>query len=285
MDIKGALNKIAARQDLTGEEMRSVMNIIMSGEATPSQIGAFLMGMRVKGETVGEIAAAVSILREKMVPVTAPEGAIDIVGTGGADNIVVNVDRIANPSSLMVNGVTGQAAGHLIKIAARIEGGAGNDTIVAGDLGNDLLGGDGNDTLVGGKLDDWLFGDAGNDRLFAGAVANTNFVELTRHIDDLSYVATSDYVLVDDRTVIYNRTECEFSGIHTCFVADLYGVKQVGVRFGFNDKDELEYYMFRGDGKVVGQLAYLENFDEHGLRPMFARAGAAPQGTDDTSGW
>ena len=57
------------------------------------------------------------------------------------------------------------------------------------------------------------------------SVANTNFVELTRHIDDLSYVATSDYVLVDDRTIIYNRTECEFSGIHTCFVADLYGVK------------------------------------------------------------
>src|SRR5436190_3980358 len=111
------------------------------------------------------------------------------------------------------------------------------------------------------------------------SVANTNFVELTRHIDDLSYVATSDYVLVDDRTIIYNRTECEFSGIHTCFVADLYGVKQVGVRFGFNDKDELEYYMFRGDGKVVGQLAYLENFDDHGLRPMFApAAGPAPAG-------
>ena len=107
------------------------------------------------------------------------------------------------------------------------------------------------------------------------SVANTNFVELTRHIDDLSYVATSDYVLVDDRTVIYNRTECEFSGIHTCFVADLYGVKQVGVRFGFNDKDELEYYMFKGDGKVVGQLAYLENFDDHGIKPMFAPAAAA----------
>ncbi|RYE77317.1 MAG: anthranilate phosphoribosyltransferase, partial [Hyphomicrobiales bacterium] len=46
MDIKQALNKIGGRQDLTGEEMRSVMNTIMSGEATPSQIGAFLMGMR-----------------------------------------------------------------------------------------------------------------------------------------------------------------------------------------------------------------------------------------------
>ncbi len=91
MDIKGALNKIASRQDLTGEEMRSVMNTIMSGEATPSQIGAFLMGMRVKGETVGEIAAAVSILREKMVPVEAPEGVIDIVGTGGDGAETLNI--------------------------------------------------------------------------------------------------------------------------------------------------------------------------------------------------
>ena len=83
MDIKAALNKIAANRDLTGEEMRGVMTTIMEGNATPSQIGAFLMGMRVKGETVGEIAAAVSILREQMVPVQAPDDAIDIVGTGG----------------------------------------------------------------------------------------------------------------------------------------------------------------------------------------------------------
>jgi hypothetical protein len=111
---------------------------------------------------------------------------------------------------------------------------------------------------------------------FYASVANTNFVELTRHLDDLSYVATSDYVLVDDRTFVYNRTECEFSGIHTCFVADLYEVKQIGVRFGFNEKDELEYYMFKGDGKMVGQLAYLEPFDEHGEKPMFAPATGAP---------
>src|ERR1700754_9064 len=95
MDMKGALARIAARQDLTGEEMRSVINIIMSGEATPSQIGAFLMGMRVKGETVGEIAAAVSILRERMVPVEAPEDAIDIVGTGGDGAATLNISTAA----------------------------------------------------------------------------------------------------------------------------------------------------------------------------------------------
>jgi hypothetical protein len=115
------------------------------------------------------------------------------------------------------------------------------------------------------------------------SVANTNFVELTRHIDDLSYVAPSDYVLIDDRTIIYNRTECEFSGIHTCFVADLYGVKQVGVRFGFNEKDELEYYMFRGEGNVVGQIAYLENFDDHGIKPMFAATQGPPPAAGQAS--
>ena len=93
MDLKQALNKIASRQDLTGSEMREVMTTIMNGEATPSQIGAFLMGMRVKGETVGEIAAAVSILREKMVPVEVdePEGTIDIVGTGGDGAETLNI--------------------------------------------------------------------------------------------------------------------------------------------------------------------------------------------------
>ncbi len=96
MDIKQALNKIATRQDLTGEEMRGVMTTIMNGEATPSQIGAFLMGMRVKGETVGEIAAAVSILREKMVRVEAPEDVIDIVGTGGDGAETLNISTAAS---------------------------------------------------------------------------------------------------------------------------------------------------------------------------------------------
>ena len=91
MDIKQALSKIASGKDLTGEEMRGVMRVIMAGEATPSQIGAFLMGMRVKGETVVEIAAAVSILREQMIPVTAPDNAIDIVGTGGDGAGTLNI--------------------------------------------------------------------------------------------------------------------------------------------------------------------------------------------------
>lgn len=83
MNIQEALTRLGEGHDLTGEEMRSVMSEIMSGDATPAQIGGFLMAMRVKGETVGEIAAAVSILRDKMVRVVAPDNAIDIVGTGG----------------------------------------------------------------------------------------------------------------------------------------------------------------------------------------------------------
>jgi anthranilate phosphoribosyltransferase len=96
MDIRGALQKIAQRQDLTGLEIRDVMNIIMSGEATPSQIGAFLIGMRVKGETVGEIAGAVSIMRERMIKVDAPEDAIDIVGTGGDGAETLNISTAAS---------------------------------------------------------------------------------------------------------------------------------------------------------------------------------------------
>jgi anthranilate phosphoribosyltransferase len=109
MDLKAALNKIADRKDLTGEEMRGVMRIIMAGEATPSQIGAFLMGMRIKGETVGEIAAAVSILREQMVPVIAPEGAIDIVGTGGDGIGSLN---ISTATALVVAGAGVPVAKH-----------------------------------------------------------------------------------------------------------------------------------------------------------------------------
>ena len=109
MDIKSALNRIAQGKDLTGTEMREVMEAIMSGETTPSQIGAFLMGMRVKGETVGEIAAAVSIMRRKMVPVEAPEDAIDIVGTGGDGAGTLN---ISTGASLVVAGAGVPVAKH-----------------------------------------------------------------------------------------------------------------------------------------------------------------------------
>jgi hypothetical protein len=100
------------------------------------------------------------------------------------------------------------------------------------------------------------------------SVISSNFVELTRQNDDLAFCSPSDYVLVNDNMFIYDRTECEFAGIFTLFVADLFTETQVGVRLGFNHEDDLEYYMFRGEGKVVGQIAYLEPFDNHGITPM-----------------
>jgi Ca2+-binding RTX toxin-like protein len=99
-----------------------------------------------------------------------------IVGTTGDDTIVVAGDRIQDTTNLTINDVTATGAEHVIDVAATIFAGDGNDTIISGDLGNDLIGGQGNDTLVGGKLDDWLFGEEGGDRLFAGA-SNYNFTD------------------------------------------------------------------------------------------------------------
>ncbi|OHC75932.1 MAG: anthranilate phosphoribosyltransferase [Rhodospirillales bacterium RIFCSPLOWO2_12_FULL_58_28] len=81
--IKPLLAKIADARSLSEDEAEAAFNIIMSGEATPSQIGAFLMGLRVRGETVEEITGAVRAMRAKALPVKAPDNAIDIVGTGG----------------------------------------------------------------------------------------------------------------------------------------------------------------------------------------------------------
>jgi len=109
--------------------------------------------------------------------------------------------------------------------------------------------------------------DTGIETLeFYASVISSNFVELTRHADDLSYCSPSDYVLVDDETFIYDRTECEFSGIMTMYAMDLFSETQVGVRLGFNERDELEYYMFRGTGEVVGELSSQAPFDERGKR-------------------
>ena len=90
-DIKTFIAKAAARQPLSREEAEAAFNIIMSGEATPSQIGGFLMALRVRGETVDEIAGAVSAMRAKMTKVNAPAGAIDIVGTGGDASGTYNI--------------------------------------------------------------------------------------------------------------------------------------------------------------------------------------------------
>ena len=102
------------------------------------------------------------------------------------------------------------------------------------------------------------------------SVVSVNFIELTRHTDYLGFCSPSDYVLLKSNLFIHNRSEAEFSGVFTMFVADMFSVTQAGVRLGFNERDELEYYMFRGNGEIVGRIARLEPFGEHG------RDGIAP---------
>jgi anthranilate phosphoribosyltransferase len=89
--LKPYLQKIAGGSALTRSEAEDAFGMIMSGEATPSQIGALLMGLRIRGETIDEIAGAVSIMRSKMLRVSAPANAIDIVGTGGDSSGSYNV--------------------------------------------------------------------------------------------------------------------------------------------------------------------------------------------------
>ncbi|MBK5934952.1 anthranilate phosphoribosyltransferase [Rhodovulum imhoffii] len=82
---------IAADRPLTRQEAETAFDALFEGEATPSQIGGLLMALRTRGETVGEYAAAASVMRSKCRPVKAPEGAIDIVGTGGDGKGTLNI--------------------------------------------------------------------------------------------------------------------------------------------------------------------------------------------------
>ncbi len=81
----------AAERPLTRPEAEAAFAALFEGEATPSQIGGFLMALRVRGETVDEIAAAAAAMRARCKPVTAPEGAMDIVGTGGDGKGTLNI--------------------------------------------------------------------------------------------------------------------------------------------------------------------------------------------------
>jgi anthranilate phosphoribosyltransferase len=89
--LKPHIAKVAGGSALSFEEAREAFDIIMSGDATPGQIGGFLMALRVRGETVDEISGAVATMRDKMLRVEAPLGAIDIVGTGGDNSHSVNI--------------------------------------------------------------------------------------------------------------------------------------------------------------------------------------------------
>jgi anthranilate phosphoribosyltransferase len=90
-ELKAHIAKVATGKPLSFDEAKQAFGIIMSGEATPSQVAGFLMALRVRGETVEEISGAVATMREKMLRVEAPANAIDIVGTGGDGSHSLNI--------------------------------------------------------------------------------------------------------------------------------------------------------------------------------------------------
>lgn len=90
-DILRPLIGIAASRPLTRAEAESAFQALFEGQGTPAQMGGFLMALRTRGETVDEYAAAASVMRAKCNPVKAPEGAMDIVGTGGDGKGTLNI--------------------------------------------------------------------------------------------------------------------------------------------------------------------------------------------------
>ena len=90
-NLKPILDRLALGKSLSAAEAEEAFGIIMSGEATPAQIAGLLMAMRVRGETVAELSGAVRAMRARMLEVEAPEGAIDVCGTGGDASGSLNV--------------------------------------------------------------------------------------------------------------------------------------------------------------------------------------------------
>ena len=110
MDIKEAIGKLVNRTDLTEGETEEVMNQIMSGDATPAQVAAFLTALRMKGETIQEITGAARVMREKVRRVRAKADLVlDIVGTGGDQKGTIN---ISTASAFVVAGAGITVAKH-----------------------------------------------------------------------------------------------------------------------------------------------------------------------------
>ena len=95
LTMKDMIGRVAGGETLSQDDAESAFDTMMSGEATPSQIGGFLMALRVRGETVDEITGAARTMRAKMTRVTAPDDVIDIVGTGGDGAGTYNISTAA----------------------------------------------------------------------------------------------------------------------------------------------------------------------------------------------
>jgi len=94
-ELRHLIQKVSGGATLSEEEIRTALDQMTAGAATPAQMGAFLMALRVRGETVEEIAGAAQMLRARMKRVEVPAGAVDIVGTGGDSHGTYNVSTCA----------------------------------------------------------------------------------------------------------------------------------------------------------------------------------------------
>ena len=108
-DFKTLLARLAAGERLSETDSAAAFDAMMSGDATPSQMGAFLMALRMRGETVEEITGAARTMRAKALPIDAPKGAIDTVGTGGDNAGTFNISTAA---ALVVAGAGVPVAKH-----------------------------------------------------------------------------------------------------------------------------------------------------------------------------
>ena len=110
MDMQTAMRAVTERRNLSGDDMRAVMRLIMTGVATPAQIGGFLVGLRMKGETVEEIAAAAEVMRElaTRINVSGPH-LVDTCGTGGDG---VHTFNISTAAAFVVAAAGGRVAKH-----------------------------------------------------------------------------------------------------------------------------------------------------------------------------
>ena len=110
MEIKEALARVVERQDLSTNEMIDVMRQIMTGQCDDAQIGAFLVALRMKSESIDEIVGAVTVMRELATGVSVKaENAVDIVGTGGDG---ANLFNVSTASSFVVAAAGGTVAKH-----------------------------------------------------------------------------------------------------------------------------------------------------------------------------
>ena len=119
--MKELIGLVAGGETLTVDQSRAAFDIMMSGNASQAQIGGFLMGLRVRGETVDEIIGGVTAMRAKMITIEAPVGAMDVVGTGGDGH---NTYNVSTASAMVVAGCGVPVAKHGNKAASSKSGAA-----------------------------------------------------------------------------------------------------------------------------------------------------------------